>query len=38
MPAKPAVDSFMTRTDPDRMVRALESASARFRIGWQFVV
>jgi hypothetical protein len=35
---EPAVDSFMASTDLDRIVRALESASARFHLGWKLVV
>jgi hypothetical protein len=32
--ADPAVDSFMASTDFERIVWALESASARFGVGW----
>jgi len=34
----PAVDSYMASIDFERIVRALESASARFRVGWELAL
>ena len=36
--ADPAVDSFMASTDFERIVRALESASASFNVGWDLAL